>query len=264
MPADLAFPSRDALQPGALVSGPLYVEVKRRITRSLMQGEWPQGAPLPSETQLAARYAVSTGTVRKAVGELVAEHVLVRQQGRGTFVASHNRDYMLEAYFHIVDGQGRKEFPASRLVSFRSMRADAQTARRLGLARDAQVYQIENLLQLQGRPAIFDRMRVPQAVFPDLDGATFDGRGMTIFGFYQARYGVTVTRVEERLRAVNADERLARLLELDPHEAVLAIERVALTYDGTPVEVRDRWVNTRGHAYLNVLGMKKDRGDERQ
>lgn len=263
MPAELAVSSRDALQPGALVSGPLYVEVKRRITRSLMQGEWPQGAALPSETQLAARYAVSPGTVRKAIGELVAEHVLVRQPGRGTFVASHNRDYMLEAYFHIVDEQGRKEFPASKLVSFRSIRADARTTQRLRLARDAQVFQIENLLHLQGHPAIFDRIRVPPAVFPDLDGAAFDGRGMTIFGFYQVRFGITVTRLEERVRAANADERLARMLGLEPHEAVLAIERVAYTYDGTPVEVRDRWVNTRGHAYLNVLGMKKARGEDR-
>lgn len=261
MPGDLALPSRDALQPGALVSGPLYVEVKRRITRSLMQGEWPQGASLPSETQLAARYAVSPGTVRKAIGELVAEHVLVRRPGRGTFVASHSRDHMLEAFFHIVDAQGRKEFPASRLVSFRSIKSDAHTGQRLHLAKDSPVFQMENLLHIHAHPVIFDRIRVPQAVFPDLDGNAFDGRGMTIFGFYQARYGITVTRIEEWLRAASADERLARMLELDPGEAVLAIERVAYTYDGTPVEARSRWVNTRGHAYLNVLGMKKNRAE---
>lgn len=263
MSAPSIAPARDALQPGALLSGPLYVEVKRRITRSLMQGEWPQGAPLPSESQLAVRYAVSPGTVRKAIGELVAEHVLVRQPGRGTFVASHNRDHMLEAYFHIVDERGHKEFPASELVSFRSIRADTRTAQRLRLPRDGQVFQIENLLQLQGHPAIFDRIRVPQSVFPDLDGNAFDSRGMTIFGFYQSRFGVTVTRVEECLRAANADDRLARMLELAPHEAVLHIERVAYTFDGTPVEFRDRWVNTRDHAYLNVLGMKRDRGEDR-
>lgn len=261
MPADLTSPSRDALQPGALVSGPLYVEVKRRIARSLMDGEWPQGAPLPSETQLASRYAVSPGTVRKAIGELVAERVLVRQPGRGTFAASHNRDYMLEAYFHIVDGQGHKEFPASRLVSFRGIKADARTTQHLRLAKDSPVFQMENLLHLQGRPVIFDRIRVPQALFPDLDGDAFDTRGMTIFGFYQSRYGVTVTRIEEWVRAANAEERLARMLEIDPHEAVLAIQRIAHTYDGMPVEFRDRWVSTRGHAYLNVLGTKKSRAE---
>jgi GntR family transcriptional regulator len=257
VPADLGIPPRDALRPGALVSGPLYVEVKRRITRSLMEGEWPQGEPLPSESQLALRYAVSPGTVRKAIAELVAEHVLVRRPGRGTFIASHDRDSMLEAYYHIVDAQGRKEFPASELVSFRTIRADARTAQRLRLARDSQVHQMENLLRLQGRPVIFDRIRVPREAFPDLDENAFARRSMTIFGFYQTRYGITVTRLEERVRAASADERLARRLEIEPDEAVLAIERVAYTYDGTPIEVRDRWVNTREHAYFNVLGMKK-------
>jgi GntR family transcriptional regulator len=250
-------PSRDTLQPGALVSGPLYREVKRRIARSLMDGEWPSGEPLPSEAQLAQRYAVSPGTVRKAIVELVAEHVLVRQPGRGTFAASHNRDYMLEAYFHIVGDDGRKEFPASRLVGFRRARADPRAAALLRLAPGAPVYELENLLHLRGRPAIFDRIQVPQAVFPAFDEAAFRERDTTIFRFYQLRYGVTVTRLEERLRAANADARLAQLLDVKPGEALLAIERVASTYDGTPVEFRRRYVNTRDHAYVNVLGMKQ-------
>ncbi|MBI4195385.1 MAG: GntR family transcriptional regulator [Betaproteobacteria bacterium] len=257
MAAELTLPADDALQPGALVAGPLYVEVKKRVMRSLMDGEWLQSSPIPSEAQLAQRYAVSVGTVRKAIGELVAERVLVRQPGRGTFVASHNRDYMLEAFFHIVDERGHKEFPASRLLTFRHGRADELSARFLRLAKDRRVFQFENLLHLQGRPVIFDRIRVPQAVFPDFDEGVFRQRDMTIFGLYQARYGVTVTRLEEWIRAANADDRVARLLVIKDDAAVLRIDRVAYTFDGTPVEFRERFVDTRSHAYLNALGMKK-------
>jgi GntR family transcriptional regulator len=249
--------STDTLSPGAMLSGPLYAEVKRRITKSLMEGDWPQGTPIPSEAQFAQRYAVSMGTVRKAIGELVAEKILVRQPGRGTFAANHNRDYMLDAYFHIVDREGNKEFPESTLLSFRRMKADAQVARHLRLRTEDRVFDFENLLRLQGRPAIFDHIRVPQAVFPDFDENAFRDRSMTIFGFYQARYGVTVTRLEEQLRAENANARVAQLLELDRGAALLKIERVGYTYDGTPVEYRERFVDTRHHAYLNVLGMKK-------
>ncbi|OGA54933.1 MAG: hypothetical protein A3G24_10395 [Betaproteobacteria bacterium RIFCSPLOWO2_12_FULL_62_13] len=245
------------MQPGALLAGPLYVEVKKRVMRSLTDGEWPQGAPIPSEAQLAQRYAVSVGTVRKAIGELVAERVLVRQPGRGTFVASHNRDYMLEAFFHIVDERGHKEFPASKLLTFRQAKADPLSAKYLRLAKDDRVFQFENLLHLQGKPVIFDRIRVPQAVFPDFDEDVFRQRDMTIFGLYQARHGVTVTRLEEWIRAANADDRLGRLLDIEPGAAVLRIERVAYTYDRTPVEFRERFVDTRSHAYLNLLGMKK-------
>lgn len=253
----LAVTADETLDPGGVLPGPLYAEVKKRITRSLMEGEWPQGAAIPTESQFARRYAVSVGTVRKAIGELVAERVLVRRRGRGTFVASRNQDYMLDAYFRIVDGDGRKEFPESRLISFRRGKADAAAARRLRVAQGAPVYRIENLLLLRGQPVIFDRIEVPQAVFPDLNETAFRRRGMTIFGFYQTRFGVTVTRLEEWVRAANAESKLAAALGIDPGEAVLAIERVAYTYDGTPVELRHRRVSTRGHAYFSVLGMKQ-------
>lgn len=247
----------DALPPGVPLSGPLYAEVKRRIVRGLRDGDWALGAPLPSEAELAARYAVSVGTVRKALGELTAERLLVRRPGRGTFAANHSRDSMLDAFFHIVDDRGGKAFPESRMLSFRRQKADVHTAARLGVGRDSPVFQIENLLYLQGRPTIYDRIRVPRLLFPALDAAAFRDRDMTIFAFYQSRFGVTVTRVEEWVRAASADARAARELGVERGAAVLAIERVAYTYEGQPVEVRDRRVSTRSHAYLNVLGGRR-------
>ena len=55
-------------------------------------GEWKPGEIIPSEVELAARYKVSQGTVRKAIDELAADNLLVRRQGKGTFVATHNED----------------------------------------------------------------------------------------------------------------------------------------------------------------------------
>jgi GntR family transcriptional regulator len=92
---------------------------------------------------------------------------------------------------------------------------------------------------------------------PDLNEADFRTRDQTIFGLYQQLHGVTVTRLDEWIRAANADADVARALGLEQSAAVLAIERVAYTYDETPVEFRERYVNTSNHAYLNVLGMKK-------
>lgn len=250
-------PDDEALTPGAVGQGPLYREVKRRITCSLRDAEWGQGEPLPSEAQLAARYRVSMGTVRKAIAELVAERVLVRHPGRGTFVADRDRDYMLDAFFNIVDAAGRKEFPQVRLLSFRAAHADAQAARHLGLREGGRVFHLQNLLSLQGEPVILDRVQVSRAVMPDLNEAEFRTRDRTIFGLYQRLHGVTVTRLEEWIRAANADTEVARALGIEAGTAVLAIERVAYTYDQTPVEYRQRYVNTAGHAYLNVLGMKK-------
>lgn len=247
----------EMLSPGTVVTGPLYVEVKRRLTRSLSDGEWPQGCALPSEIELARRYGVSIGTVRKGISELVTERVLVRQAGRGTFVATHDRDHMLEKFFNIVDDEGVKEFPATRLLTFRSIKADPVVARRLRIAKGDPVFQLENLLSLRDRPVIHDRIWISRAVMKDLDESIFRDRDKTIFGLYQSRYGVTVTRLEEWIRAARAENKIAAALQVPPGSALLAIERVAYTYDDRPVEYRQRYVDTRHHRYLNVLGMRK-------
>ena len=245
------------LTPGAVTRGPLYAEVKRRVLGSLMSGEWSAGAAVPTEAQLARGYGVSIGTVRKALGELVAERVLVRRPGRGTFPARHDRDHMLEAFYNVVDAQGRKELPASELVSFRRTVADEGVARHLELKRGAPVIEYEHVLRLEERPVIYDRVVVPRSVFPRLDASLLRERTMTIFGIYQTRFGVTVTRLEEWIRATAAPAGAARRLDIKRGSPVLAIDRVAQTYDGTPVEYRERYVDTTRHAYRNVLGMDR-------
>jgi len=68
---------------------PLYQQIKDLILQSLQTGEWKPGEAIPSEMDLAARYRVSQGTVRKAIDELSADNLLLRRQGKGTFVATH-------------------------------------------------------------------------------------------------------------------------------------------------------------------------------
>src|SRR5918996_6273087 len=125
----------EALAGGALTSNPLYKEVKARLTRGLASGEWKAGEAIPSETRLAERFNVSIGTIRKAIDELVADRILLRQQGRGTFVATHTEDRTLFYFFHIVGKDGNRELPVTELLSFRKARASAVEEERLRLAR---------------------------------------------------------------------------------------------------------------------------------
>jgi len=243
----------NALAAGSLTFNPLYKEVKLRITRGLAAGEWKPGAAIPSESRLAELYHVSIGTIRKAVDELVAERILLRQQGRGTFVARHTEDRTLFYFFHIVGKDGAKELPVTELLSFRSGRAETEHESRLKLARGARVLRIRNRLKLSGRPVVLDDLTVPAALFPGLDEETFTGREGTIYGLYQARYGINVIRISERLSAANAPAQAAELLGLKAAAPVLVIRRVAYTYDDTPVEYRVSWVNTERHEYLSDL-----------
>jgi GntR family transcriptional regulator len=243
----------DTLAAGSLTFNPLYKEVKIRLTRGLAGGEWKPGEAIPSEARLAERFNVSIGTIRKAIDELVAERILLRQQGRGTFVATHTEDRTLFYFFHIVGKDGSRELPVTDLLSFRKGRASVVEEERLRLDRGAPTFRIQNVLQLGGKPVVFDEITLPAELFPDLDEVAFGSREGTIYGLYQARYGISVLRISERLSAAYPSARAASLLELAPDTPALVINRVAYTYGDTPVESRLSWVNTERHEYLSDL-----------
>jgi GntR family transcriptional regulator len=242
------------LAAGTATSAPLYREVKRLLTESLQAREWEPGAALPAEPQLARRFHVSIGTLRKAVDELVAEQVLVRQQGRGTFVATHGPSRLMFQFFRIVREDGEKQLPEPELLGFERGRAEAHEAAALRIRPGERVLRVRNLLRLAGDPIVLDEIVLAQRVFPDLGERAFRERDSTIYSLYQTRYGINVVRASERLRATSADRASARILGIEPGAPLLEIHRIAMTYHSAPVELRRSLVNTVRHAYSSELG----------
>jgi GntR family transcriptional regulator len=242
------------LAAGTPTAAPLYKEVKRLLTAGLQAREWQPGEALPSETRLAQRFHVSIGTLRKAVDELVAEQVLVRQQGRGTFVATHGPSRLMFQFFRIVRADGERQLPEPELLGFERDRAAAHEAAALRIRPGERVLRVRNLLRLGGEPIVLDDIVLAQRLFPDLGERTFRERESTIYNLYQTRYGINVVHASERLRAAAADRASARILKLEPAAPLLEIHRVAMTYHSAPVELRRSLVNTRHHAYSSELG----------
>jgi GntR family transcriptional regulator len=232
---------------------PLFRAVKRALLQRIESGELAPGAVLPSEGPLAAGYGVSVGTLRRAVDDLVAEHILVRRQGRGTFVATHTSDRFLFQFFHVERSDGLREPPEVELVSFERGRLDEEAAAALARRPGDPALLIENRLRLQGRPVVHDRLVVPALLFRGLTEKRFRERPSTIYQLYQSGYGITVARAHERLRAVGADRAAARVLGVPPGQPVLQVRRVALGLGGQPVEWRISTVITSQHDYVNLL-----------
>ncbi len=241
-------------RPEAAEDVPLYKDVKRRLTRALTCGEWKPGAVIPPERELAQRFGTSIGTVRKAVDELAAENILIRQQGRGTFVARHTRERELFYFLHVVPQRGAKRYPDVELLSFARGKADRAAAQALGIAQGEPVFRIRNVLRLDGAPVIVDDIALPASRFPGLTHAALRDRPSTIYNLYQDAFGVSVVRTRERVRAALADDATARLLRVGVGAPLLAIRRVALTYDEAPVEYRVSLVNTARHEYWAEIG----------
>src|SRR3954467_10464577 len=103
---------------------PLYRQVKELLIKRLGDGSWTPGQLLPREPEIAADLGVSPGTVRKALDEMSAESLLVRRQGRGTFVASHDEARILFQFFRMVSDTGVRRFPESRTISVSVAKAD--------------------------------------------------------------------------------------------------------------------------------------------
>ena len=250
--ADAAALAFQPIAPGG--SGmPLYRAVKRAVLGAIEAGRVRPGGALPSESELAAALGVSIGTLRHAVDELVAEHILVRRQGRGTFVATHNADRFLFQFFHVERSDGVREVPQVELLSFERARADADAAAALGLREGEPVLAVENRLALQGRPVVFDRIVVPAVLFKGLTEKRFAERPATIYQLYQSEFGITVVRAQERANAVAADRHAARILGIAPGTPVMRVRRTATTFGERPVEWRVSTIHTAQHDYVHLL-----------
>jgi len=233
---------------------PLYEQVRSKLIEGISAGRWRPGEAIPSEGSLANTYGVAIGTIRKAVDALVAEQVLDRQQGKGTFVTQHDESRRLFHFFHVVADDGRQSYPEVRTLAFTRDRADAAAGRALAIAPHEKVVRIRNLLAIEGVPRIVDDITLPAALFPGLTEKIFLARGNTIYHLYQSRYGINVLRADERLRAILANADDARLLRVEVGAPLLEIRRVALTFRERPVELRISRVNTAAHVYHNTFG----------
>ena len=234
-------------------SVPLYMQIKELFVASISDGRWSPGELIPSEIQLAQELGVSQGTVRKAITELVENNVLTRKQGRGTFVANHDSERALFHFFHITDNQGHKVLPDSKTLSCRRKRASRLESSKLGLAAGSSVVSIERIRKFDGQPTMLETITLPADPFGELGKMGACDLPNMLYELYEKRFGVTVHSAEEQLRAIAASDHDASVLDLPTGTPLLEIERVALTLDKTPIELRVSHCVTNKHHYQNTI-----------
>lgn len=233
---------------------PLYEQIKILITQSLVSGEWHPGEAIPSELELAGRFKVSQGTVRKAIDELAAENILMRRQGKGTFVATHTEEHSQYHFLRMIEVSGKKETPTSEVLSCKRVKANGDIAERLELKRGAPVVVLRRLLRLSSAPVVLDDIWLSATLFKGLTENIINEFNGTLYSLYETRYGTRIIRAEERIRAVAAETPQAELLNVPAGTPLLDIQRIAYTYGDKPVELRVSQCSTRHHCYLNELG----------
>jgi len=255
-PTDNALAPSDALSQATPAFSPLYQQIKVLILQSLQAGEWKPGEAIPSEMDLAARFRVSQGTVRKAIDELAAENLVVRRQGKGTFVSTHAEQHVQYRFLKLMPDSGDRdsEGPAQRSVlECKRVRATAEVARSLALRSGDPVVQVRRILSFGGVPTILEDLWLPGNAFKGISADQVAGYHGPTYAMFELEFGVRMVRAEEKIRAVAADEQQAALLKVEQHTPLLSVERVAYTYNDVPMELRRGLYRTDTHHYRNDL-----------
>lgn len=249
--------SLDGFAAGATPAfSPLYQQIKGLILQSLHRGEWKPGEAIPSEMDLAARFKVSQGTVRKAIDELAAENLVVRRQGKGTYVATHAEQQMQYRFLKLVPDKGdaTSEGPAQRqIVDCKRQRANAETARALELHTGDAVLQVRRVLSFSGVPTILEDLWLPATPFKGLTAERLRDYHGPMYALFEAEFSVRMVRASEKIRAVTPDAEQCDLLHLDLGMPLLSVERIAYTYNDKPMELRRGMYRTDTHHYRNEL-----------
>jgi GntR family transcriptional regulator len=235
---------------------PLYQQIKGLILQSLQAGEWKPGEAIPSEMDLATRYRVSQGTVRKAIDELATDNLVVRRQGKGTFVATHAENHVQFRFLKLVPDMGApgSEGPAQRdIIDCRRTRASADVARALALKTGDAVLQARRVLSYGGVPTIVEDLWLPATPFKGLTAERLSDYHGPMYALFETEFNVRMVRADEKIRAVPAADGLETLLKVPPGTPLLNVERIAFTYKDSPMELRHGYYRTDTHHYHNRL-----------
>jgi GntR family transcriptional regulator len=220
---------------------PLHHQVYLDLRAALEAGEWRVGDRLPPERELAERYACSLITVRRALGDLARERRLKRTRGRGTFVTRPPIELDLDGTLSFTEEiHHLGHDPETRVVTARTLAAEAVVADGLEIAIGAPVVHLERLRMADGEPLLLEQVFLPEARFPGLLAS--DLEHASLYDLLSSRYDTTIVRAREGLEPIALPSREARLLGVEAHLPALLIEGLAYDRAGSPVEFARSYV----------------------
>ena len=191
---------------------PLYKQIKTLLLQQLNAGVWKAGDVLPSEMDLAERMSVSQGTVRKAIDELVLENLLLRRQGKGTYVATHSEAGVQFRFLRLRPNVGQRQSAQSSVLGVKTIAAPEIVAAALGLGAKDKAIQVQRTLSFAGKPTVFEDIWLVADLFAGLSAERMSQYQGAMYAMFESQFGVRMTRAEEQVRAVAASDKIAAAL----------------------------------------------------
>ena len=223
---------------------PRYHQLRDELAALIATRHWRPGDAIPTEQELARSYSVAVGTVRKAVDLLVAEGMLERFQGRGTFVRRASFDGSLFRFFRFQSLTGERRIPQSRILKRDVIEAPSAVSAILQIAPNASVIRMSRLRLIEDNPVLAEEIWLPADRFAALAQLEIEDIGDLLYPGYEAQCNEVVASATETLTVETVSPMHARMLRIAPATPVVIIERLAFGYDRRPLE----WRRSRGPA----------------
>lgn len=231
-----------------------YGQLAQTLRTRILQGEWAPGDNLPAEAALARSYGVALGTMRQALAVLVDEGLLVREQGRGTFVRLGLEGASLLRFFRFRQAKDDAlAVPQSRILSHTVRRATPGESELFDLAAAGRVLQLQRVRSLAQQPCLLEQVNLPLPLFTPLAESDPSGWGPLLYPLYQRLCGVVVARARDHLAIARLNEAQAAWLGLPAHAPGLRVQREAFSLTGQCIEARTTWGDAFAFEYTAEL-----------
>ncbi|MDZ7379055.1 MAG: GntR family transcriptional regulator [candidate division KSB1 bacterium] len=231
---------------------PLYIQVREALIERIQSGEWPPGTQIPPERELCRQFGTSRMTVRQALGDLVTNGLLIRQQGNGTFVAQPKvtqPTYPLQSFTVTMQTYGI--VPGARLIDLQIIPASREISSLLKLHLGERIYRIVRQRTGNQQPLALEYSHFPVRLCPNLE--RFDLEKRSIYQILKEEYGLELVRAEQTLEPTVARRTEAEWLDLPEGAPLMLWERISYTAEDLPVEyAKDLYRGDRTKFRVNI------------
>jgi GntR family transcriptional regulator len=226
---------RDTMAPSGTSRAPLYSVIADHAETLIRSGDWPVGHRLPPERQLCRELDVSRSTLRQALGELEDRGLVLRRQGRGTFVARPRVQADLTGFFSISEAlRARGVSVTTRVITVEVVEASRQLAAELGRLPGDPLVHIERLRHAEGEPLVLESAHLPLELFPGLPEADLAAR--SLYDVLREDHGRAVAEATETIEPVILTPRECAILGVPRHTPAILTRRITRDRDGVVVE----------------------------
>lgn len=216
---------------------PLYEQIRLQLQTALTEKKWQIDQPLPSEQELATQYKVSVGTIRKAVEKMVEAGILIKYQGKGTFLKQPDFHASLLRFFRFRDNDGVSKVPLGVVRRLEIVDGTEAINQKLNREANKSLIFIERIRLIEDVVILSEKIWLPSDKFSKLLEVSVRDFGNLLYPFYYDKCAQFVFSATERLEFVKGyrDKNLGN----DINDNLVKVCRVANNLQGEPIEYRE-------------------------